>query len=332
MRLAVLAAGLLLVAENAPANLVYVGGAPGSVTIVDQHPLARGDPLYDTWDVARGLYNLNLDRWPGRYDALPYYYDINNPRASLVNGGWYCTPTSGLSLVKYWANYDGNGDGKPDYPNLFRAGGPDTNSSVILEIAGANHLGRMDTDDLFQYPPGTDPFPFHRGTMPQEVRPGLFDYFNDHYANLFNAGDRTTIAGIGIATTTMEGFGKTYDTLIKLGIPVILSFPGHSTVGIGYDTTKGYGDPAHYLVNDPWDARANIAGNQVGRGWRPILEDWVLGGYDEYPSYPMDEPPMHMAWVEPVGGPGVIPEPLTVAGTLCGMAGICAYLRRRFTP
>jgi hypothetical protein len=265
----------------AQAAIVFVRNDPNSVGIVDQHPLARGDALYDTQPAATGRYDRRVDVDPmfdptRRYDALADYYNESSAaklRTSMINGGWYCTPTAALSLVKYW-------DADPRFPELFDAARGDTDRSVILEIARL-----MDTDDLIVRG-GNDPNENHQGTSFEDILPSLLSYFNMRYPGKFGGGER--ILPENADTDDYNGaWGAAYDTAIRRNIPVLLEFRAHTTVGIGFNTEFARETASHYRVNDPWDARRNIAGSAVGRG-RPLQVRGVYGA----------------SWAEELYGPG----------------------------
>ena len=322
--LVALALSILGVSGRIEAAQVFVGGNPNSVGIVDQHPMARGEALYDTAPAATGLYNRNVDTvMPAtRYDAYANYWDNTNAakrNTSLINGGWYCVPTAALSLVHYWDQYDGPDPGAdPDYPNLFMAG--DTNRSVILDLAQ-----RMDTDDVVANP-APDPTELHLGVLPSAVFFSMIAYFNSRHPKAFR--------GFSLPPAPMQnaqgraGRARTYKREIDRNHPVMLAFPGHMTVGIGYDEGTEMAPITHenaafYRVNDPWDARLNISGAQLGLG-RPILQSHVYGsslavdiygpGADDYIESPGSSsflPDGALVWIQP------IPEPSAFA--LCGI-------------
>lgn len=299
---------------NAEAIRVYVGGAPGTVGVVDQHPVARGEARYDT-NPATGLYNRKVDVLNQRYDAYADYL-------AFTNGDWYCTPTSALSLVHYWDQWDGADPGnQPDFPNLFA--GADTDRSVVLEIAGF-----MDTDD-WAVAGGNDVNEVHLGTLRTDILPGLSSYFDRHYPATFMGGEFSPGGAQGVGG--IQNFGTIYDALINRNIPLILSLPGHSTVGIGYNDAFAANLPAHYMVNDPWDGSANISGQQLGLG-RPVLGDRVFGGLntelygtevDVYNESEQTNYPLHAVWIRP------IPEPTTLLLLGSGLIGL-AWIRRHF--
>src|SRR5262249_20310876 len=95
---------VILALSPAEAGLVFVRNNANSVGIVNQHPLARGEALYDTQPAATGRYDRQVDVDPmvnpkRRFDALPDYYKNSSNATlltSMINGGWYCTPTSAL--------------------------------------------------------------------------------------------------------------------------------------------------------------------------------------------------------------------------------------------
>ena len=259
-----------------------------------------------------------------RFDRLPNYYDDSTQKKldiSLVNGGYYCTPTSALSLVRYWA-------ADPRFPKLFDPTNGDTDRSVILEMARL-----MDTDDLVDRG-GADNQENHHGTLIGDVLPGMFAYFNARYPNKFKSGDKVLPANADTDDYNND-FGAKYDASILRNIPVILELPGHSTVGIGFDDGFARETKSHYRLNDPWNAQANITAGQVGKG-RPIAARGVFGSevedlfgpgadseYDESPSGPSQSGlPFAMHWVEPLED-AETPEPssacLAFAAATCGL-------------
>lgn len=294
---------LALLSSSSWGALIYVGNNAAAVGITNQHPIARGEQRYDT-NPATGIYNRQVDLLNQRYDTYADYLQF-------TNGDWYCTPTSALSLVHYWATFDGpDANNLPDYPNLFNPGIGDTDRSVTLAIASL-----MDTDDWAVYG-GNDPNELHLGTRRVDLLSGLMSFFSARYPNAFMGGE-FSVAAAGGGAAGNAAFGNLYDQLIQANVPLILSFPGHSTVGIGFDNTINANNPAHYRVNDPWNAAANIPGQQVGLG-RPNLGDAVFGGlatdlygqgaesYQEYPSNSQTASPVYMAWVHPVPEPGTL--------------------------
>src|SRR6476620_6069242 len=86
----------LALGPTAQAALVFVRNDPNSVGIVDQHPLNRGEALYDTEPGATARYDRRVDVDPmfdptRRYDALTDYYNQASPAkllTSMINGGW----------------------------------------------------------------------------------------------------------------------------------------------------------------------------------------------------------------------------------------------------
>ena len=261
---------ILALSPAAKAGLVFVRNDPNSVGIVNQHPLARGEALYDTEPAATGRYDRQVDVDPTvnpkrRYDALPDYYNqASNAKllTSMINGGWYCTPTAALSLVKYW-------DADPRFPDLFDPARGDTDRSVILEMARL-----MDTDDVIVRG-GNDPNENHLGTLVEDILPALLSYFNARYPGMFRGGER--VLPENADTDDYNGaWGAAYDAAIRRNIPVLLDFRAHTTVGIGFNDEFARETASHYRVNDPWDARQNIAGSAVGRG-RPLQARGIYG-------------------------------------------------------
>jgi len=261
---------ILVLNPAADAGLVFVRNNPNSVGIVNQHPQARGEALYDTQPAATGRYDRQVDLDPmfnpkRRYDALTDYYNQSSAAkllTSMINGGWYCTPTAALSLVKYWA-------ADPRFPKLFDAAAGDTDRSVILEMARL-----MDTDDVIVRG-GNDPNENHQGTLMEDILPALLSYFNTRYPDKFGGGERVLPANAD--TDDYNGaWGAAYDQAVRRNIPMLLEFRAHTTVGIGFNDEFARETASHYRVNDPWDARQNIAGSAVGRG-RPLQARGIYG-------------------------------------------------------
>src|SRR5262249_14411915 len=157
-------AAIWALSPAAEAGLVFVRNNPNSVGIVNQHPQARGEALYDTQPAATGRYDRQVDVDPmfnpkRRYDALTDYYNQSSkpkPPAAMTNGAWYCTPRAALSLDKYWA-------ADPRFPKLFDTAAGDTDRSVIFEMARL-----MDTDDVIVRG-GNDPNENHQGTLMEDI-------------------------------------------------------------------------------------------------------------------------------------------------------------------
>jgi hypothetical protein len=263
--------GAVASSRVANAAMIFVRNDPNSVGIVDQHPLSRGEALYDTEPRATGIYNRQTDVDVAfdpnrRFDELPVYYDKSSRGrllASFINGGWYCVPTVGLSLVKYW-------DSDPRFPDLFDTARGDTDRSVILEFARL-----MDTDDV-TVRGGNDPKEDHIGTLVEDVLPALLTYFNSRYPGRFSGGER--LLPENADTDDYNGaWGAAYDAAIRRNIPVMLDFPGHAAVGIGFNDESRREVASHYRLNDPWDARLNISATTLGRG-RPVGTRGVFGG------------------------------------------------------
>ncbi len=327
---------ILGIGSQSMAEQVFVGGDPAKVGIVNQHPTARGEALYDAQPNATGLYNRTLDadtvNPARRFDALPEYYnaaDAKSLNLSLINGAWWCAPTSALSLIKYW-------DNDPRFPNLYDPA-VDTDRSVILAMASL-----MDTDDLANKG-GNDAAEHHLGSMFGSIRPALADYFNSKYPNTFTVGERF----LGQPGVTINNLG--YDTAVRRNIPTILTLTGHVGVGIGFNSDFGLLDPRHYRINDPWAGSANIGLETLGQGrFLPRGAQGVYGisyaeelygpGAADYneTAWGLNENalPDGMFWVLPLDESplefddvSVVPEPTTMLLFGTGLAG--AFLRRR---
>lgn len=244
---------------------VFVGGDPARVGIVNQHPLARGEALYDAQSNAAGLYDRTLDvdtvNPARRFDAIPEYYNATDAKSlnlSLINDTWWCAPTSALSLIKYW-------DNDPRFSNLYDPA-VDTDRSVILTMASL-----MDTDDLANKE-GNDAAEHHLGNLFGLIRPASADYFNSKYPNTFTVGKRF----LGQPGVTINNLG--YDTAVRRNIPTILTFTGHVGVGIDFNSDFGLLDPRHYRIDDPWAGLANIELETPGQGiFLPRSDQGVYG-------------------------------------------------------
>lgn len=321
----------------ASAARVYVGGVATSVGIIDQHPQDRGEALYDTQPNATGLYNRTLDadtvNPARRYDALPEYYDATSAQTlnlSLINGAWYCGPTSALSLVKYW-------DADPRFPKLFDPAAGDTDRSVILDLGA-----RMDADDLAALG-GNDANERHLGVRLMDLAPGLKSYVDGRYPTFFN----TRELYIGQPGVTYDQVVAGYTTAIRRNIPVLLLQRNHIVAGIGFDDAFTSRQPGYFRVNNPWDAAADIPIDQVGQG--RLLPNFAAGVfgisyaeelygpgadiYDESPyANPEDALPYGIIWLELMDDPLVIPLPPAMGllgSALAALGGAVGVGRRR---
>lgn len=332
-----LLAALFALPHDAGAVKIYVGGGPNLVGIIDQHPLDRGEALYDTQPAATGRYDRTVDADtmnPARaYDELDEYYDNSSAEKlnlSLINGAWYCVPTSALSLIKYW-------DADPRFPNLFDPAAGDTDRGVLLDLAS-----RMDTDDVANRG-GTDAQERHLGTRILEILPGLKGYVDARYPTFFNARELY----IGQPGVTYEQVAAGFAAAVQNDIPVLLLLRNHMVVGTGFDTDFTNRRPEYFRVNDPWTAAQNVTLADVGRGRTlPNFGAGVFGisyadelygpgadFYDEGPyADPEDALPFGIMWLETIDAPLELdPVPLPASVWLLGaaLAGLAATRRGR---